>query len=143
ERDYKRRQFEAERLDLAKSLRGILYQDLLFETDQAFADPAVLENYKSDFAKFKEYCLAEGFDWLPTSTEVVACYILHAAAHGMPPEQVGRSVNAIRVHHEFNESPLPDDPYIRAAFHFIKRHSEEEETTVVEEPPTNGSGVHH
>src|SRR5262249_21202736 len=120
---------------------------LCFEVDQAYGSPETRANYKADFEKFKDYCVTEGFDWLPTSPEVVACYILNAAANGMRPEQVRRSVNAIRQHCEFNETPLPDDPYIRAALRFVERNQEAEEAeTETQEPetpkPTNGAGPH-
>lgn len=144
---------EEERIELAKQLHFVLYEDLMAVTQAAEGTPQTRSAYKSDMAKFREWCVENGLDFLPTTPEIAAHYIVHAAL-STPPARLHRIWNAIQYFHEWHHGGrLPDDLIVKAALRFARRCYEEEmakpegdrEPIPTEEPePTNsgGSGIH-
>jgi hypothetical protein len=114
--------FEAQRVELAKMLNDILHDEILFETERAFGTDNTRTSYKSDFSKFRSWTAEEGLPCLPTSPEVVAHFIIEAAADGLRIKALERTVSAIRFIHELKDAPFrSDDVLIRAALRWARR----------------------
>jgi hypothetical protein len=141
--------FEAQRVELAGILTDFLYNEIRLETDFAYGTENTRTCYKSDFKSFKEWCAENALPFLPTCPEVVAHFLIEAAAHGVRPKKLERTVAAIAFYHEWADKPFrSNDVLIRAALRWIRRALDRERAAKEEDKPppepakANGSGLH-
>jgi len=98
--------FEAQRGELARMLQDVLHAEILFEVDRAFASNNTRSSYKSDFVRFRAWCVNEKLPYLPTSPEVLAHYIIEAAAGGLRLKRLERIVAAVAFIHHLKDAPF-------------------------------------
>jgi hypothetical protein len=129
-----------QRVELAKMLNDILYDDVVFETNRAFGTEGTRATYKSLWTRFCAWCEEAGLSALPADPETV-CHFLIEETPNSRPEQLVKMTSAIRFYHEWADKPYSgDDVLIRAALRRARRLYEQQrdqDNQTEPEPPAN------
>jgi hypothetical protein len=130
------REIEDQRAELAQCLSGIFDDELKAATDRALGkgySGHTVRQYKGEFQKFRDWCLAEGFSSLPSIPEAVAYYLISRAAEGVKPNALERALAAIKYahvlfdhsgHHLMHHYCDLDAPVVAGALSWIRKNYE-------------------
>jgi hypothetical protein len=91
-----RLEFETTKVELAKIVTSICYQELIEETNRDFGTDATRSTYRSDFGNFQAWCAEQQLPSLPTAPEVLAIYLITRANEGAKPDRLARMVSSVR-----------------------------------------------
>jgi hypothetical protein len=110
-----RLEFETTKVELAKIVSSICYQELIEETNRDFGTESTRSTYKSDFGNFKAWCADQQLPSLPTSPEILAIYLITRASEGGKPDRLARMVSSVRYIHAWSNLAIDaDDVIVRA-----------------------------
>jgi site-specific recombinase XerD len=97
----------------------------LVERAAAYAKVSYAKNtskaYESDLRVFKEWCEKQNVPFLPTSQEVLACYVAHLADIGRKVSTISRAVSTINTAHRDADLPLPKGTVLENTMSGIRR----------------------
>jgi hypothetical protein len=144
------RSLEQFRTELAHYLGEILGDDLQDELAKLIGggmSESTIRAYKSEFTKFRDWCIGEKLPSLRTTPEVIAYYIVHQTGEGVRVKDLERAVSAIRWMHTVYDNAGhalshghtgdPEDVLVKAALKWARKcHENTKKTSREEEQPT-------
>jgi hypothetical protein len=156
----KLRGLEQFRTELAHYLNDILGDDLQDELAKLVGDgmsESTIRSYKSEFTKFRDWCIGEKLPSLRSTPEVIAYYVVARTGEGVRPKDLERAVSAIRWMHTVYDNAghalshgcgNPEDVLVKAALRWARKchennkktSSHDEEQPTQEMKGTNGHG---
>lgn len=97
----------------------------LVERAAAYAKTSHSENtiraYESDLRTFREWAATNGFPSLPTSEEIVSCYVAHLADSGKKSATICRAVSAIISEHKAAGHDTPTGKILTETLSGVRR----------------------